>query len=115
MKNGSTSKRIAKSQSDDRRPKKVISPEIQKAWDERDRSLDDDPDSLPMPPLMWARGVVGKYYKPIKQQITARIDADVIEWLKSEGGGHLTKMNEILRKAMTRAMAAEHKNKRDSK
>ena len=41
-------------------------------------------------------------YKPRKKQITARIDADVLLWLKSKGGlGYQSRLNAILREAMT--------------
>lgn len=33
----------------------------------------------------WAAGVRGRFYRPVKQQITARVDADVLDWLKSHG------------------------------
>ena len=39
-------------------------------------------------------------YKPKKQQITARIDIDVLMWLKSHGKGYQTLMNDLLRKEM---------------
>jgi uncharacterized protein (DUF4415 family) len=39
-------------------------------------------------------------YKPIKKTVSARIDADVLEWLKSPGTGYQTRMNAILRNAM---------------
>jgi len=38
--------------------------------------------------------------RPVKQQITARLDADVLAWLKSGGKGYQSRMNAILRKAM---------------
>lgn len=41
-----------------------------------------------------------KFYRPIKQQITARLDTDVLQWLKSKGKGYQTRMNAILRQAM---------------
>jgi len=37
---------------------------------------------------------------PVKKQTTARIDADVVAWLKSKGAGHISRVNEIPRKAM---------------
>ena len=43
----------------------------------------------------------GRFYRPVKQQITARLDADVLHWLKSKGKGYQTRMNAILRAAMT--------------
>jgi uncharacterized protein (DUF4415 family) len=39
-------------------------------------------------------------YKPIKKTVNVRLDADVIEWLQSEGKGYQTRMNAILREAM---------------
>ena len=42
----------------------------------------------------------GVFYRPIKKQITARVDADVLAWLKSQGKGYQSRMNAILRNAM---------------
>jgi uncharacterized protein (DUF4415 family) len=39
-------------------------------------------------------------WKPRKEQITARLDVDVLLWLKSHGKGYQTLMNELLRKEM---------------
>ena len=48
----------------------------------------------------WAGAVVGKFYRPIKKPLTLRVDADVLAWLKSQGKGYQTRINEILRSAM---------------
>ncbi|MDR3481908.1 MAG: BrnA antitoxin family protein [Burkholderiaceae bacterium] len=48
----------------------------------------------------WKGAVRGKFYRPLKQQLTVRIDADVVEWLKSQGKGYQSRLNEILRSAM---------------
>lgn len=48
----------------------------------------------------WQGAVVGGFYKPVKQQLTLRIDADVVVWLKSQGKGYQTRINELLRRAM---------------
>ncbi len=42
----------------------------------------------------------GHFYRPIKRQVTARLDADVLAWLKSGGQGYQTRMNAILRSVM---------------
>ena len=42
----------------------------------------------------------GDLYKPVKKQITARIDADVLDWLKSYGKGYQSRINTILRHKM---------------
>nr|WP_287413309.1 BrnA antitoxin family protein [Pseudodesulfovibrio sp.] len=39
-------------------------------------------------------------YRPVKRQITARVDADVLAWLKSQGKGYQSRMNAILRREM---------------
>lgn len=48
----------------------------------------------------WATAVRGKFYRPIKRQLTVRIDADVIAWLRSFGKGYQSRLNAILRSAM---------------
>jgi uncharacterized protein (DUF4415 family) len=58
-------------------------------------SLEDAPE-LPH----WDRAVVGKFYRPIKKPLTIRIDADVLAWLKSQGKGYQTRLNNLLRAAM---------------
>lgn len=42
----------------------------------------------------------GQFYRPVKQQTSVRIDADVLAWLKAQGKGYQTRMNKILREAM---------------
>ncbi len=37
-----------------------------------------------------------------KKRITVRLDADVVEWIKEQGPGYQTRINEILREAMER-------------
>lgn len=39
-------------------------------------------------------------YRPLKKQITARVDADVLAWLKSQGKGYQSRINAILRREM---------------
>ena len=31
----------------------------------------------------WSKGKRGMFYRPVKQQITLRLDADLIDWFKS--------------------------------
>ena len=51
-------------------------------------------------PEEWKDAAIGKFYRPIKQQMTLRIDADVIDWLKRQGKGYQTRINALLRDAM---------------
>ena len=39
-------------------------------------------------------------WPPVKHQLTIRLDADVLEWLKANGRGYQTRINRILRAAM---------------
>jgi len=50
----------------------------------------------------WANAERGRFYRPVKQQITARLDADVLAWLKAGGRGYQTRLNTILRREMQR-------------
>jgi uncharacterized protein (DUF4415 family) len=57
-------------------------------------------DVPPAKPEEWRDAVVGKFYRPIKQQLTLRIDADVVDWFKQQGKGYQTRINGLLRDAM---------------
>ena len=78
----------------------TISDETRAAYAGRDKSLDDDPTAPQLPPEYWEGAVIGKYYRPIKTQISVRIDNEVLDWLKSKGEGHLSRINDILRERM---------------
>lgn len=68
---------------------------------------DEQIDFSDIPPLNeedWANAVRGRFYRPVKQQITARVDADVLDWLKSQGKGYQSRINAILRREMLAQM-----------
>jgi uncharacterized protein (DUF4415 family) len=44
--------------------------------------------------------VRGRFYRPVKQPISLRLDADVVAWLKKRGKGYQTRVNGILRQTM---------------
>jgi uncharacterized protein (DUF4415 family) len=50
----------------------------------------------------WRNAVRNPFYRPIKRQLTLRLDADVIAWLRKKGKGYQTRANELLRNAMLR-------------
>jgi len=54
---------------------------------------------------------VMKFFKMKKAPITARIDLDVLEWLKSQGEGYQTRLNNILRAAMQKDLRHHHQHK----
>ena len=39
-------------------------------------------------------------YKPLKLPVTLRLDADVLAWLKKQGRGYQTRINQALRSLM---------------
>ena len=80
---------------------KGITPEIAANLKEIEAMGDDDIDLSDIPEkLDWSNAVRGKFYRPVKQQLTLRLDADVIYWFKShaDGGGYQTRINAALRK-----------------
>ena len=70
---------------------------------------DSDIDYSDIPPVtesFWRNAERGRFYKPVKQQITARVDADVLAWLKSQGKGYQGRINAILRREMLSSVKA---------
>ena len=64
---------------------------------------DSDIDYSDIPPMtdeQLKNAVRGRFYRPVKRQITARVDADVLDWLKSQGRGYQSRINAILRREM---------------
>ncbi len=48
----------------------------------------------------WRNARQGRFYRPIKQQLTLRLDADVVAWFKAhtpDGDGYQTHINRALR------------------
>ena len=88
-----------------------ITPEIRKAYkrsiEEFDKNPNADPDARPLPPEKWVHAMTRKEFeeqitarKLAKKLTTVRLDADVLDWLKSKGEGHISRVNVILRAAM---------------
>jgi uncharacterized protein (DUF4415 family) len=64
----------------------------------------------------WSKAQVGKFYRPIKQPVTIRLDADVVAWFKENAPQYQTAVNKVLREYMERKAAndsgAQPKRKR---
>lgn len=73
---------------------------------ESEINLNDDPE---MTAEEWKRAERGNFYRPVKRQITARVDADVLDWLKSYGKGYQSRLNAILRREMLAALKSSKK------
>src|SRR5271157_51294 len=70
---------------------------------------DSEIDTSDIPELsaeQWKKGIRGRFYRPVKRQITARVDADVLAWLKAQGKGYQSRINAILRREMLAAVKA---------
>ena len=64
---------------------------------------DEEIDTSDIPEITdWSKAVVGRFYRPVKETVTIRLDADVLDWLKQEGKGYQTRVNKILRAVMER-------------
>ncbi|MGA9308183.1 MAG: BrnA antitoxin family protein [Candidatus Sulfotelmatobacter sp.] len=71
-----------------------------KALAARPDSEIDTSDIPEMTEEQWKKAVRGHFYRPRKRQITARVDADVLDWLKAQGKGYQSRINAILRREM---------------
>jgi uncharacterized protein (DUF4415 family) len=60
----------------------------------------DTSDIPELPPDAWKDAVRGRFYRPMKQAVSMRLDADVVAWLKKRGKGYQTRANSILRQSM---------------
>jgi uncharacterized protein (DUF4415 family) len=60
----------------------------------------DTSDIRELPPSAWKNAVRGRFYRPIKQAVSLRLDADVVAWLKKPGKGYQTRANHFLRERM---------------
>ena len=71
-----------------------------------DKMKDEDIDLSDIPELtekFWKNAVRGNpFFRPVKNAVSLRLDADVIAWLKKDGAGYQTRANQILRERMLR-------------
>ena len=62
---------------------------------------DDEIDTSDAPEILdWSGAKRGVFYRPVKQQLTLRLDADVVAWFKrhaASGEGYQTRINRALR------------------
>jgi uncharacterized protein (DUF4415 family) len=70
------------------------------------RRADDEIDTRAIPEIRdWSGAKRGVFYRPVKQQLTLRIDADVVAWFKDhapKGEGYQTNINRALREHVQR-------------
>jgi uncharacterized protein (DUF4415 family) len=63
----------------------------------------------------WKNAVRNPWYRPRKQQVTLRIDADVLAWLRRGGKGYQSRLNALLRNAMLEKLSAKNEPLRGKK
>ena len=74
-------------------------------WERLDAVQDEDIDLSDVPeitPEMFAKAVVRRGLKPApsKQQVTIRLDDDVLEWFRAQYEGYQARINSLLRAYM---------------
>ena len=63
---------------------------------------DDQIDTSDIPEVTdWSGARRGVFYRPIKEQVTLRLDADLLHHFRSQGEGYQTRINAALREWMT--------------
>ena len=72
---------------------------------------DSEIDYSDIPPLgekFWKNAIRNPFYRPVKQQITLRIDADILAWLRAQAPeGYQSRLNAVLRKAMLQELSEQ--------
>ena len=99
---------------------------VKRAWgesrlsEERKRELaelakrpDSEIDFSDIPELtekFWQNAVPNPFYKPVKKQVTLRIDADILAWLRQQGkDGYQSRLNAVLRQVMLEDLRGKRK------
>ena len=86
-----------------------LPPEVQAQIRALESLPDDQIDTTDAPEILdWSDAKRGVFYRPVKQQITLRIDADVIAWFKAQaqgGRGYQTDINSALREHVQRTQS----------
>ena len=87
---------------------KGLTPELKAQLEALAALPDDTIDLSDMPEVTdWSGWTRGNLYRPVKQQVTFRIDADILEWFKAKQSGkrgYQTAINAALRKVVEEEM-----------
>jgi uncharacterized protein (DUF4415 family) len=56
----------------------------------------------------WQNAMPNPFYRPVKKQVTLRIDADILAWLRQERQqGYQSRLNALLRQIMMKDLEAK--------
>ena len=84
-----------------------LPPDVQQQLRALESLSDDEIDTSDAPEILdWSGARRGVFYRPVKKQITLRLDTDIIAWFKAnarEGRGYQTDINGALREHVKRS------------
>ena len=87
-----------------------LPPDVQQQIRALEDLADDQIDTTDAPEILdWSDARRGVFYRPVKQQITLRLDADIIAWFKSHargGRGYQTDINGAPREHVKRTTSS---------
>jgi uncharacterized protein (DUF4415 family) len=89
-----------------------MTPKLKRELEKLARRPDSDIDFSDIPEAtekFWKNAVRNPWYRPRKQQVTLRIDADVLAWLRQQGKGYQSRLNALLRTAMMEQLRRKEK------
>jgi uncharacterized protein (DUF4415 family) len=74
-------------------------------------SMDDaNIDTSDIPEIDWRGAQRGRFYRPVKQAVTIRLDADVVAWFKARDRKYQTAVNRALREYMLQRVERERRS-----
>ena len=91
-----------------------VTPAIKRKLAKLAERPDSEIDYSDIPPLteeFWQNAIPSPFYRPVKKQVTVRLDSDVIAWLRKKGTGYQTRMNALLRSAMLSELAGKSRTR----
>ena len=84
-----------------KRNSRTLTPQQRAELETLEALPDREIDTSDIPEILdWSGAKRGALYRPLKQQITLRLDADVVAWFKANvqgGRGYQTEINRVLR------------------
>ncbi|MBF0333639.1 MAG: BrnA antitoxin family protein [Alphaproteobacteria bacterium] len=81
-----------------------LTPELKAELEALAKMSDAEIDTSDAPPVTdWTGAKRGVFFRPVKQQLTLRVDTDIVDWFRRQGdGGYQTRINAALREYVER-------------
>lgn len=80
---------------------KNVTDNMVKELDQLAELPDEQIDTSDIPEIKdFSNSEIGRFYRPVKKQVTLRLDADLLSWFKGQGGRYQTRINAVLREFM---------------